>query len=246
MNEQEAKLILQAYRPDGSDAADPRFAEALAFAQSHPQLRAWFEQEYALDGALSAKLDSIQPPAGLRDSIIAAGLASRPRQHWWKAPVWLAAAAAVALLLSFTVRSQFSNAGGPSAQAFAAFALDDLAHHHDQHQGHPDTILDVQANLAASTTALPGHLKLDLKDLEQKHCRTARFAGRDVFEICFKREGHWYHLYATRLDGFAPGAADAKSLVITKERFAATAWKDSNQIYALVASSDRDVLQRLL
>ena len=29
MNHQEAKLILQAYHPDGQDASDPFFAEAL-------------------------------------------------------------------------------------------------------------------------------------------------------------------------------------------------------------------------
>ena len=246
MNEQEAKFILRAYRSDGGDAVDSQFAEALAYAQKEPRLRAWLERERALDAAVSAKLNSLQPPAGLRDAILAGARASRPHRPWWTSPVWLATAAAVVLLLSFTVRLHFSNASAPTAQALAAFALDDLEHHHDQHEGHPATLLDVQAKLASSTTALPGHLDLDLNDLKRKHCRTAHFAGRDVFEICFEREGHWYHLYAARVDDFAPGAADARSLVISKGRFAATAWKDSSHIYALVDSAGPDVLRRLL
>jgi len=247
MNEQEIKFILRAYRADGSDAADPKFAEALAEAQRDPKLRAWLERERTVDTAVFTKLDAIQPPPDLRDSILAGMRASRPRRQWWTNPVWLGIAAAIVLLLSFTVRQRFAaHDRALSMNALAAFALDDLAHHHDQHEGEPLTILDVQASLANSIGALPGHVNLDLDKLKQKHCRTAHFAGRDVFEICFQREGHWYHLYAARVDNFAPAAANTPTPVLSDGQFAATAWRDSEHVYALVAGAGPDVLTKLI
>ena len=42
MTTQEAKFILSAYRPNGSDASGPAFAEALQAAVGDPALGAWF------------------------------------------------------------------------------------------------------------------------------------------------------------------------------------------------------------
>ena len=54
MNNQEAKLILQAYRPGGRDTFDPLFAEALEQARRDPELQKWFaERKQALDYANS-------------------------------------------------------------------------------------------------------------------------------------------------------------------------------------------------
>ena len=54
MNNDTAKEILSAYRPDGQDAADPCFKEALEQAQRDPDLRAWFERERLRDQAMAS------------------------------------------------------------------------------------------------------------------------------------------------------------------------------------------------
>ena len=50
MTTQEAKLILQSYRPD-RDAADPFFAEALECARRDDALKSWFEAQQAFAGS---------------------------------------------------------------------------------------------------------------------------------------------------------------------------------------------------
>ncbi|MBC8040705.1 MAG: hypothetical protein H7Y06_09195, partial [Opitutaceae bacterium] len=71
MNTNEAKFILRARRPDGRDDADPRFQEALEQARRDPALAAWMAREQAFDEAVAARLRAVEPPAGLRDAILA-------------------------------------------------------------------------------------------------------------------------------------------------------------------------------
>ena len=82
MNSTEAKFILQARRPDGADDAEPRFAEALEQARRDPALAAWLAREQAFDAAVAEKLRSTQPPAGLREAILAGAKVSRPLPFW--------------------------------------------------------------------------------------------------------------------------------------------------------------------
>ena len=42
MTNERAKFVLGAYRPNGADAKDPMFAEALEQAKRDPNLAAWF------------------------------------------------------------------------------------------------------------------------------------------------------------------------------------------------------------
>jgi hypothetical protein len=49
MNIEEAKLILSAYRPDGQDAGDPQFQEALELTKQNPDLARWFAEAQAWD-----------------------------------------------------------------------------------------------------------------------------------------------------------------------------------------------------
>lgn len=71
MTNDEAKLILGAYRPTGEDAGDAIFGEATRRAQSDPQLAAWFAQSQGLDAAMRGKLRELTPPPGLKESILA-------------------------------------------------------------------------------------------------------------------------------------------------------------------------------
>lgn len=71
MDKKEAKFILQSFRPDGADAGDPDFAEALKLAAEDRALGEWLADERALDSVFSKAFGSIAAPAGLRDSILA-------------------------------------------------------------------------------------------------------------------------------------------------------------------------------
>src|SRR5439155_7866024 len=100
MNKEEAKLIMQTYRPGGQDTSDPRFHEALEQAQRDPELTRWFANEQALDCRISQKLKiSIKAPAHLKSQLLAQQKIVRPAV-WWRQPAWLTAAAASAALLA--------------------------------------------------------------------------------------------------------------------------------------------------
>lgn len=243
MNNQEAKFILGAYRPNGPDAGDPMFAEALGQAERDPELRAWLERERKFDTAFAGRLRDIAPPAELRAAILAGARASRPRRRWWTHPLWLAAAAiAIIAAVGITV---VPSASEPRVSELAAFALGDLVEAHDDHVGYPPELASLQDRLGAvqlPLTAEPG-IGIDLDELRRMNCRSVRIAGREVFEICFVRDGTWYHLYAARRNDFAPGPVDPNSLIQSRGEYVATAWADARNVYALVAHGQEALRQ---
>ena len=247
MKNQEAKFILAAYRPNGGDAGDAAFASALEHAEHDPELRAWFENQRKFDAVLSAKLEAIPPPAGLREAILAgARLSATPaKRRGWRNPLWLAAAAALVLttILGVTLRQ---GAARPSGAELAAFALRDLAHSHEEHVGHPPELAEVQAQLVQASVPLTSHLKLDLDQLSKRNCRAISIGGRRVFEVCFQREGTWYHVYVGRRGDFAPGAFDPRALLKIQGDYASTTWADAEHVYALVTRAGAQAIQRLI
>ena len=100
MNSDEAKQILLLYRPGTADADDPAVAEAISFAHQDPDLAAWFKQHQAFQKAMRAKFREIEAPAHLKLAVIAENKVIRPAV-WRQPPAWLAAAAAIALLLGY-------------------------------------------------------------------------------------------------------------------------------------------------
>ncbi len=249
MNNQEAKFLLAGYRPDGRDAADPVFADSLAQVARDPSLRTWLERQQAFDAAVTSKLNAVQPPAGLREAILTGARASRPRRRWWVNPVWLAAAAAIAVLLSVTVRVRYLRSSAPGAGDFASFAMNDVANAGDQHTPQLRELAGLQERFANAALPLPTHTQLDGDELRRLGCRKVSFAGRETFEVCFYRGGYLYHLYATAVEGLAPGAAnaaDARSRIASSGHFNATAWKDAKFAYALVTYDGPEALRQLL
>jgi hypothetical protein len=247
MNNQEARFILGAYRPDGRDAGDPVFAGALAQAGLDPELRDWLEAQRTFDRALAAKLQQVTPPPGLREAILAGSRASAPppSRRWWTSPGWLAAAAALVLLaaLAITLRPAGSS---PTAEQLARFAMRDLAETHDRHVARPEGLSVLQTQLARSALPLTKNLTLDVEDLRRNRCRSITIQGREVFEVCFLREGAWYHVYVGRRRDFAPGAVDPQALTQVNGQFAGTAWADATHIYAIVTSAGSDALRRAI
>ena len=98
MNDQ-AKLLLSAYRPGGADASDPAFAEALAQAQRDPELRAWLEESQQFDQTIANKLRAVAVPPTLRNMILAGAKFSQAR-HWWQGSRIWALAASLAVFAS--------------------------------------------------------------------------------------------------------------------------------------------------
>ncbi len=69
MDKERAKFILQSYRPDGEDADEPAFAEALGLAAKDRELGEWLAAERAQDAAFAAMLSDVEIPEDLRTAI---------------------------------------------------------------------------------------------------------------------------------------------------------------------------------
>ncbi|MGE9294411.1 MAG: hypothetical protein ACQKBW_12415 [Puniceicoccales bacterium] len=120
MDRTEAKAILSAYRADMPDIDEAVFAEALAMAEQDPELAQWFEDEQNFDEIFAGKLADVQPPADLKDKLLAldpdrktipfpeqpapepASSAPIPGQRpWWKRSSIISIAATVVILFGF-------------------------------------------------------------------------------------------------------------------------------------------------
>ncbi len=244
MNNNEAKFILGAYRANGRDADHPLFREALAQARNDPALGAWFARAQAHDAAIAARLREVAPPAGLREAILAGSRASRGTQPGWRFPaVWLALAASVAVLLAaaFTL---WPNRSAAETARFAAFALDDTAH--GKHGGHGELAGALQVLLSQPSTRLGAGLPVDFAALRTTGCRTLNFAGHDVLEVCFQRNGAWFHCYIAKCADFPAGRAGATATFAQQAQFASASWSDATHRFVVVSESGLDAVKQLL
>ena len=72
MKREEAKQLLELCRPEqADDLQDPALAEAFALLETDTELRAWFDEQQAVDTRISGSLNALEAPADLKASILA-------------------------------------------------------------------------------------------------------------------------------------------------------------------------------
>lgn len=250
MTNKEVKFLLQAYRSNRLDASDPALAEALARAQSDPELAAWLEHEQAHTGAVAAKVAEIQPPPGLRETILAgmhAEPAARPRGAAWRHSFWLGLAACFVVLLGLAAWWRLTPVPGVTLEEYAVnfvdrgFLLQERS---------PD-VTRLKAWLEERGTPLPGRLPAEFARLRALGCRTLAFEGRDVSLICFERDGKEYHVFVARradLPANGPAAPPlGPNLQLREHRgHVVTSWSDPENEYVLVSDGALEEVRRVL
>jgi hypothetical protein len=228
MNTTEARFVLQARRPDGSDDAEPRFAEALEQARRDPGLGEWLAREQAFDAAVAAKLRAVQPPADLRAAILAGARASRPAGFWRRPPV-LAMAASVALACGLAAAWPVMRPA-PDVDRLAMGVMNEVDS--DAHHGAmPQARGALAALLTDADTRLAAGLPFDFEQLKASGCRPVTIGGREVLEVCFERGGS-FHLYVARRGDFK---GDARPVFRERGTVVSVAWADSRHAYVLVS-----------
>lgn len=246
MNTQQAKFILQGYRPNGADAGDATFCDALEQARQDLPLRDWFAHEQSFDGVISAKLGEVLAPAGLREAILAGGRVTAPdmpRRSWWQHPALLAVAASVAV--GFTVSLALWPKQAAASGELTEFALDDTLHNKN-HGGHGAEAGALQSLLVQSTTRLGDRLPVDFAALRKAGCRTLSLGDGDVLEVCFQRNGAWFHCYIARRGDFPALAAAAGPTLVDRNGASIASWSDPSHLYVVVSQSGRAALEKLL
>jgi uncharacterized membrane protein YbaN (DUF454 family) len=245
MDEQQARLILQAYRPGDQDQNDPQFAEALEEMRKNPELARWFAEEREFDLAVAAHLESVAAPYGLKTRILAQ---ARPPATSATSR-WAAGLAVVAALLFLF------------AQIVSLW----------RESSHPSTALPDYTREMVSFVRLTPPLELESKDLgaikqwlAQKEmpalevparlaaldpvgCRVLSFRGRDVTLICFQRDkkrlAHLFVVDRSALPKLKPGAAP----IFSREGDWTTAsWAEKDRAYTIAVQGGPDAARRYL
>ncbi len=98
MDKEKARFILRSFRPDGADAADPDFAEALRLATENRELGEWLASERAFDAEFATALGTVNLPEQLREDIMACLAAERgdfPQAEDENDAAWIGAFASI-------------------------------------------------------------------------------------------------------------------------------------------------------
>jgi hypothetical protein len=244
MTTDEAKFILSAFRPGGRDSGNADFCDALRIAGDNPALGAWFAQSRAHDAAIAGKLGEIAPPEGLREAILAGVRVSRPQKNsglGWGWLAGLAAAAAVAIGV-FSMRAPVRPDSGTTE--LASFAINDMVNERHGGSGEPAAVL--VSELQAKGARMPAPDQIDFEKLRDTGCRTLNFAGHDVVEVCFARDGAVFHFYVTRRDGPLGDSVASGPSFIAQAAGAAAVWSDNRFDYAIASTAGVEAIRKLL
>jgi hypothetical protein len=245
MDEQQARLILKAYRPGGQDESDPHFSAAFQEAQRNPELAQWFADEQAFDQAIANHLERVPAPFGLKTRILAnAGVRTESRTSRWL--IGLATVAAL-LFLCAQIISLWRNATP------AAGALPDYAREMVSFVRLPPP-LDMETNDLAkiqnwvaqkksfSVVAPPA-----LTSLKPVGCRSLSFRGHDVTLICFHRDrnrlAHLFVVERAALPTLKPGQ---RPIFSTEGEWTTASWAQGGHVYMIAVQGDRAAVQSYL
>ncbi len=245
MDNREAKFILNAYRPGGQDATDPRFAEATEQARRDPILERWFSESIAFDAAMTEKLCGIEVPPDLRESILAGAKVSRPLR--WSKPFikWAIAAALISIAILGSLiwhETRPSHLAGWQNQALdVVSSLVKNESSFDAQSHDPGELLVwLRVNHVPAAQTLPQNLD----KLESLGCKTFSWNGTPVSVICFMRPGGGLiHLVTMNTSAEFDRKLKRQPRVVQQDHWATATWREGEMTYMLALEGSPDQLR---
>ena len=245
MNREEAQFILHAYRPNGEDAHDQQFADALASVRNDPELARWFTREQALDAAIAGRIRSVSPPPHLTTQLLLARKVIRPRP-WWRKPAWIAAAASVALLISAASlwwlrksgETEFASFRGTMIEAYLDMSkhidvmgldADELKRWLTEHGGQPGFVLPPR-----------------LADKGIIGCKVLEWHGHRVTLLCLKFGGKHVDVFVINESDLPRVSLGATPHFASERGLTTATWRREGKIYFLAGNIPESDLKQLL
>ena len=245
MDEQQARLILQAYRPGDEDEGDPHFAEALQEVARNPALARWFAEEQAFDRALGAHLESMPAPFGLKTRILAQ---AAPPVTVGSSRWIIGLAGVVALLFLLTQVVGLWRGPAPVSAALPEYAREMVSFVHlppPLEMESPD--LGTITDWLAQKNTPPMNVPPQLAALQPVGCRILSFRGHDVTLICFKRDGNQLaHLFVVDRAAFPKLLAGAAPVFSREGEWTTASWAEKDRVYMIAVQGDATAAQRYL
>jgi hypothetical protein len=258
VNRDEAKIILQLYRPNTADADDPQIAEALSLAKGDLELARWLEEHCARQNSLREKFRQIKIPAGLKEQIISEQAALSKKNSRREKILLVAALTAIVVALAFIVSFYFPP-GGNGNQAVA----NTLANYQNQMAGTAmsgygmnfptNDLTQIRAYLAQNAAPSDYTLPAPLEKTATTGCAIEGWQDKKVTMICFRtgkplppgQQGDLWLFVVDRTS--VKGATDDASPQFAKVNQLATAtWAQDGKLYLLATEGDEQALRKFL
>lgn len=259
MNREEARLILQSYRPGGQDAADPQFTAALALAKSDAALAAWFAEQQKFDAQISREIKSLAAPLDLKAKILATANPQRqkivelPAPAWWRnlfsfsSPVSWAMTTVVLILLSLAIfwkqPKDSARFADYSAQMVYA-AVNDSTHVDVENKDMKQVVNWLAEHHGENKFVLP--VALD-GDSGLMGCRVLDWHGHKISMLCYglKNSGH-VDLFVAKANIFSGALPEDKPQFVSSGGMPTASWSHDGKVYLMVGHGDMTDLEKIL
>lgn len=242
----EVRSILSVCRAGESFGDDARFEVARRQAEGDPALAQWWAEEQELDRIITAKLQTMPVPPGLRERLTPPRTSSAfAHRRGWRRVALLAAAAVVALAVIFSSwQGPFQPANSAAEYRDEMVSFIKVAPNLEMQSRDLSTLKEFLAK-----TGAPASLELPekLRTLEPVGCRVLRFRGHDVSLLCFNRgKGRLVHLFIVPAAALPrDGESGAPSFAAEGEWMTA-AWVEGGETYLMTVQGDRDTARSYL
>jgi len=260
MNRQEAKAVLEMYRPGGEDANDPQFAEALELVQRDAELARWFAEQQAFDTRMSANLKTLSVPANLKASLLAQWKPAekavpKARPAWLEAalsfletpilpgrrimgsPLWRYWQARVAVAVSLACLAIVAGLWSIREPTSFARYRQEVVEASWEGTYHLDLVnsdlSEVRQWLVRQNAEGRFSLPAPLANAHIRGCRVLEWRGRKVACLCFLDGSRHLHLFIAESEDF-PDEPTLDSPQFEKcERWQTVSWTQGNSTFIL-------------
>lgn len=256
MNNEEARLILHAYRPGGEDAGDPFFTEALEQARRDPELGRWLADQRTFDDRMRVALQTEFPPPGLRDAIrLTRKVASFPpatRRPMWQHPGLLALAATLIAILAvtalFVTQTDRDRTGQMTVAGFTERVLD-LKESGGISLGKMSSDpAEIRAWLAERGAPSNFELPPGMRNVPGLGCQSYTLDGAKVSLICFMLgQDQIVHLFVVDKGALQDATPDNRPTVHTENGHAWATWTSGGKSFVLTGMNvTEETLRKLI
>jgi hypothetical protein len=254
MDNDEARFLLSACQPTGSDSSRPEIGEALAQARRDPELADWLKRERRSDAAISRKLCELEPTPDLRARLLAGGRATRRARNWRSWRVGLGLAAAISCVAGFGWWGRSLIFSRP-AETVATASLEAWQLHAVGVFSNPlfrldrtgETYAPLAAHLVTHQARVAGELPFTDAIVSAVGCKVLKWQGATISLTCFRSDtGELVHLFVG-----ARGAFDDASLRHGPRRgqvggFSTVTWLRGDLVVMVASKLPAEQLERTL
>ena len=270
MNRTQAQFILGACPPGPLPTDDPQVAEALTLAETDGGLATWLVETRSFDAVVAAKLRSIEPPADLKDAILAGRrrlapahmTVGSPRRKWARPVLWALAAMGVGMLGVAVFRetddggsdgqvaeaSTAQDVPGDLRKAAAKFLSEQWKHDFD----YPESSFPkIQQWAAEQPDQARIEVPADLAASQTYGCKVFEWQGHRAMLVCFiaKDDGQVIHIVSVDRSALPDAeriAPEQPPIFAQIGRWNTAVWSHGPRRYVALSTTASETLARYL